>query len=299
MTLNPASIASIVFVILYFPLFSILSVLIYGYTPDGMRIYSNYPLLAFHVVLRIAAEALRIAFGATGDSNYSLLAAHYTLGVQGYFFLLVACYSFSVSWQPPHSEFLEGDCSGTGRSWPKFGNPFGNSFKLGRRFRPISLIIYVPVVANSTVITGGCKLSNGLSDDPDALLTAKIMSIAGQSVFLAAVCYFLYCWIEAIHETRRQSRTRKTPTMVKILLSVWILLLIRGIYCILSTTVPALSFFNLENYLEGDNTSFVVAEYVLGETIEWVACVLMIVTCLFDNEPDGDQAQIQYPDTEM
>lgn len=79
MALTPASIAAIVFIILHIPLFSVLSVLIFGYTPEGMRAYSNYPLLAFYVIFRFASESVGIAFGATGNSIYALLAAHYTL----------------------------------------------------------------------------------------------------------------------------------------------------------------------------------------------------------------------------
>ena len=106
------------------------------------------------------------------------------------------------------------------------------------------------------------------------------MRTAGQAVFLSINAFLLYCIIDTIKSNRRNSYNGKAvhPTLY-LLLSVWPLLFVRGIYGVLSSILPAFNYFNPGNYgANGLTDSFVISEYIMGTTMEWTSCTLLLLT---------------------
>lgn len=112
------------------------------------------------------------------------------------------------------------------------------------------------------------------------LPTAKIMRTVGQAVFLAINAFLLYCITDAIKSNRRNSYNGKAvhPTLY-LLLAAWPLLFVRGIYGVLSGVLPAFNYFNPDNYgADGLTDSFVISEYIMGTTMEWTSCTVLLLT---------------------
>ena len=106
------------------------------------------------------------------------------------------------------------------------------------------------------------------------------MRIAGQAVFLSINAFLLYCIIDAIKSNRRNSYNGKSvhPTLY-LLLSTWPLLFVRGLYGVLSGVLPAFNYFNPSNYgADGLIDSFLTSEYIMGTTMEWTSCTLLLLT---------------------
>ena len=62
----------------------------------------------------------------------------------------------------------------------------------------------------------------------------------------------------------------------------------RGLYGILSGVLPAFNYFNPDNYgPTGLKDSFLVSEYIMGTTMEWTSCTMLMLTYFTsrDDEP--------------
>lgn len=128
-------------------------------------------------------------------------------------------------------------------------------------------------------MAGGKQDLSSFNANPN-LTAAKSMRTAGQAVFLSINAFLLYCVVDSMKSDRRESASGKRihPTLY-ILLAAWPLLLVRGIYGILSGVVPAFNYFDPTNYTaDGLKDSFVVSEYVMSTTMEWTSCVLLLMT---------------------
>jgi hypothetical protein len=139
-------------------------------------------------------------------------------------------------------------------------------------------------------LTGGSLLSGGFDDVQSFnvnLQTAKAMRTAGQSVFLAINVFLFYCIIDAIRQSRRENRNKGTHPTLLFLLATWPLLFVRGLYGIMSGALPAFNYFNPSNYEDtGLADSFVISEYMMGTTMEWTSCTLLMATYLTSrNDP--------------
>lgn len=106
------------------------------------------------------------------------------------------------------------------------------------------------------------------------------MRVTGQSVFLAINAFLFYCITDTIKFNHRNSHDGKGvhPTLY-LLLAAWPLLFVRGIYGVLSGVVPSFNYFNPDNYgPDGLTDSFVIREYIMGTTMEWTSCTLLLLT---------------------
>jgi hypothetical protein len=122
---------------------------------------------------------------------------------------------------------------------------------------------------------------NSVRDFNANLSTAKAMRTTGQSIFLAINAVLLYCILSTIRQSRRESETptKSTHPTLLILLAIWPLLFVRGLYGVLSGVLPAFNYFNPGNYGEaGLKDAFVVNEYVMGVAMEWSSCALLMAT---------------------
>ena len=128
-------------------------------------------------------------------------------------------------------------------------------------------------------MSGGKQDLSSFNSNPN-LTVAKSLRAVGQAIFLAINAFLLYCIIDSIKSNRRQPTVGKGihPTLY-ILLAAWPLLIVRGIYGVLSAVVPTFNYFNPANYTaDGLKDSFVISEYVMSTTMEWTSCVLLLMT---------------------
>lgn len=160
----------------------------------------------------------------------------------------------------------------------------------------MNIIHNLLIGANTVIIVGGSELSGATQNDNPAQVNAifhraKILRAVGQSIFLSISLFLLYCILDAIRQYRRERSERegrqKTHPTLWILLLVWPLLCVRGIYGILAGVVPAFNYFNPNNYGPvGLINSFVISEYILSTTMEWASCALLMLTFLTSyNDP--------------
>ena len=128
---------------------------------------------------------------------------------------------------------------------------------------------------------------NSVSEFNRNLKTAKAMHAAGQSVFLTINIFLLYCIVDTIHQLCRKNPGRGTHPTLLILLTIWPLLFVRGLYRVMSGVLPTFNYFNPNNYGEiGLTTSFIISEYIMGTTMEWTSCTLLMATYLTSrNDP--------------
>lgn len=159
------------------------------------------------------------------------------------------------------------------------------------------------IVANAIIISGGSILAGGPDDITDSkLATAKAMRTAGQSVFLAINAFLLYCILDSISQSRRENPGRSIHPTLYILLATWPLLFVRGIYGVLAGVLPAFNYFNPDNYEEhGLSNSYITSEYIMGTTMEWTSCALLMATYLTSrNDPKkGDLVELEHKRTEI
>jgi len=96
------------------------------------------------------------------------------------------------------------------------------------------------IAANTLIICGGSLLAGGATNVKQFnanLTTAKDMRLAGQSVFLAINTFLVYCIFDSIRQFRREHPGRPVHPTLYILLATWPLLIVRGLYGILSFRV--------------------------------------------------------------
>ena len=119
------------------------------------------------------------------------------------------------------------------------------------------------------------------------LKTAKAMRAAGQSIFLSINIFLLYCILDTIRQSRRENPSKGTHPTLLLLLAAWPLLFVRGLYGVMSGVLPAFNYFNPGNYgATGLLDSFVISEYIMGTTMEWASCTLLMLTYLTSlNDP--------------
>jgi hypothetical protein len=139
-------------------------------------------------------------------------------------------------------------------------------------------------VADSFFILGGSLLAgaqNSIQEFNSNMVTAKAMRTAGQGVFLTINVFLVYCIIDTIRQSRREIPDKGTHPTLLLLLATWPLLFVRGLYGVMSAVLPAFNYFNPNNYGEtGLLDSFVISEYIMGTTMEWTSCTLLMATYL-------------------
>ena len=132
-----------------------------------------------------------------------------------------------------------------------------------------------------------------MKDFNSNLLTAKIMRTVGQSVFLSINVFLLYCILDTIRQSRLEKPNKRTHPTLYILLAIWPCLFIRGLYGILSGVLPAFNYFNPDNYGEnGLKDSFLASEYIMGTTMEWLSCTLLMMTYITSRN-DAKNAELE------
>jgi hypothetical protein len=216
---------------------------------------------------------------------------HFDRGAEGYFTLVLCAYRFLISWQYcntlQHNSWLE----------PKHppGTPLFKKFLASmslfkKPYQPMTIMHYLLIGANAIIISGGSLLAGGQQYFVQNYKKARDMRVAGQAIFLSINVFLLYCIFDAMIQFKRE-RGGAIHRTLHLLLAAWPLLFVRGVYGILSSIVPAFNYFNPSNYDEsGFTVSFVVSEYILSTTMEWLSCALLMLTYVTSlNDPkEGD-----------
>ena len=111
------------------------------------------------------------------------------------------------------------------------------------------------------------------------LPAAKWQRTAGQAVLLIVNIFLLYCIVETIRQSHRENPRKRPHPILLLLLATCPLLLVRGVYGVMSGVLPAFNYFNPDNYGEsGMTSSFVISEYIMGTATEWISCTLLMLT---------------------
>lgn len=236
-------------------------------------------LLIFGLV-RMGAQICGVAFASLGIEHTDLLVAYLVLGAEGYFLLI---YTLLVSVKQEYESKI-------GRFF--FNEPILKRIKqcplrrgLKRAYEIFSyfLAFYILLIAaNGMVIGGGTMMSSASELDPDGseyksrLNTSRILRGTGQSLFLALTVLVVLI----VTSCYKYARMRNRITIVLILACPF--LIVRGIYGVLSIFVPSIDYFNFSNYSErGMSNKFLVAEYCMSTTMEYVAASLLLLSqCL-------------------
>ena len=165
-----------------------------------------------------------------------------------------------------------------------------NAIIITGEHRSHSIIFVFKYIYHSFFNIGGSLLAGGANSAKDFnsnLLTAKIMRTVGQSVFLSINIFLLYCIVDTISQARLENPNKRTHPTLLILLAIWPCLFVRGLYGVMSGVLPAFNYFNPDNYGDkGLKDSFLASEYVMGTTMEWVSCTMLMLTYITSrNDP--------------
>jgi hypothetical protein len=156
------------------------------------------------------------------------------------------------------------------------------------------------IVSYHLSILGGTSVDPGTAgggtvQQPNRNLpAAKGQRTAGIALLLIINICLLYCLIETTRQSRHENPRKRTHPTLLLLLATCSLLLVRGVYGVMSGFLPAFNYFNSGNYRESGMTiSFVISEYILGTATEWSSCTLLMLTYFtWDIDPEMDDLEL-------
>jgi hypothetical protein len=122
----------------------------------------------------------------------------------------------------------------------------------------------------------------------------KALRTAGQAGLLTVNILFACCIVNTTRQSRRENPGKRTHPTLLLLLATCPLLLVRGVYGVMSGVLPAFNYFNPDNYGEsGMTSSFVISEYIMGTATEWISCTLLMLTYFTSlNDPEVDDLEL-------
>jgi hypothetical protein len=156
------------------------------------------------------------------------------------------------------------------------------------------------IVSYHLSIIGGTSVNPGTADSgtnqqPNRNIpAAKWQCVVGQALMLVVNIFLLYCVVETIRQSHRENPGKRTHPILLLLLATCPLLLVRGVYGVMSGVLPAFNYFNPDNYGEsGMTSSFVISEYIMGTATEWISCTLLMLTYFMSvNDPEVDDLEL-------
>jgi len=158
----------------------------------------------------------------------------------------------------------------------------------------MAIIHNLLIGANAIIVAGGSLVAGGHNSVLEFranLTKEKAMRTTGQGIFLLINIYLLHCILDTIRNYKREHPDRRVHPTLYILLAVWPLLFVRGVYGVLSAVITDFNYFAPSNYTPyGLTDSFVISEYVLSTTMEWTSCALLMTTYYTSrgDPPKGD-----------
>jgi hypothetical protein len=295
MGLSSDASAALVFLILYAILFALL---LLGFLTGRLKLRSPFGGILYYIAIRLSSQGVGLAFGVVGSANIGLLVAYFILGAEGYLSLVMCTHWLVLSWQR-HSS--------TPELWlkPRFvpGTPwykrFISAFTIvdsNNRLTPVGHMLQT--AAHSLIMTGGTMVNTELQSNRN-VPAAKGLRTAGQAVSLTINIVVIYCILNAIRKSRRASHDKRTHPTLLVLSAACPLLLIRGVYGVMTGILPAFNYYNPHNYgNSGFVRSFVISEYIMGPATEWAACALLMLTYFTGLKDPGSADSEMSPLTE-
>lgn len=268
-----AGAAASVYLALYTMLCCLCSYVVYK---KGLK--STYTILIIFCLIRMGAQLCAVAFSKLGYEKYEWLVAYLVLGAEGYFTLILASFyfmsyaeliTFGRSTLRPTKEQIERECTTEKQK------------RYAKWFSPAAQFHFWMIPANALVIAGGTQLSGTEPTDADykdKYNTSKGIRSAGQAMFLGLLIYVgcVNLWLIFKKHVRIYI---SVATLIA-----WFPLFIRGIFGLLSCFVDDLNYFDFSNYTAtGMTRKFIVCEYVLGTTMEFIGALLLVSTYFIKN----------------
>lgn len=268
-----AAAAALVFLVLY--TFYTIAAISNSFRIGWKTVYS---FLVFYGLVRFGSQLCGVVFSAVGLDHYQWLIAYLILGAQGYFTLVYCGFHFIVkgqrdkygySWLDPtkeqQREILDSPSS-------SMFHVLTAKYPIWRSFKMLLIAANVLVIYGGSSTAG--KSIDELNADPDLKSTAKICRTVGQAFFLVltfvviGVSYYSYLIEKVQNSYPLKSVMFASPFLI-----------VRGIFGIISIFIPDMDYYSTQNYTaNGLNAKFVVYEYVLGTTMEFIAGSLFIAS---------------------
>lgn len=267
---EPSGIAASIFLALYtvYMAFTIAIVLKKG-------IKSVYSMLLLFGIFRVVGQMSAVIFAKLGYEHWQWLIVYLVFSAEGYFVLVLATFRFltiaqkrryGTSWIRPTAEEKAKRKAQATSLWQRYlACSLSTSFHM------------VLIPANALVVAGGSMLAgidpDQLSKEHSKVTTSKGLRTSGQAIFLVetfvTVILLLYCMIK--------ENVRDHTTYLISIASPF--LLVRGIVGVLSIYIRQMNYYDMRNYTsEGLSLSFVIYEYTLTATMEFI-----VATCLIAN----------------
>ncbi|KAJ8509557.1 hypothetical protein ONZ45_g8296 [Pleurotus djamor] len=199
-----AATLSILYLVLYAFLFG---VLIFLFATGKVSLKSRYGTIGFHVLLRLAAQSVGLAFALIGYANVGLLVAYFVLGAEGYFTLVLCAYRFVIAWHESH--FVSGHSwlERKQEVWLGWWHATVESFKCYSRgwgIQWMGIIHWLLVTGNGLIVAGGNIVSGGDTDE-STIKISNIMRTLGQALFLGINIVLLGIVYFTIRQANREN----------------------------------------------------------------------------------------------
>lgn len=250
---------------------------------EGWRtIYTFF--LAFGV-FRLAGQLSGVAFASLGIDHWQWLIAYLVFSAEGYFVLILCTlYLTCKAQQEVH-----------GTSWikPTKGEVKIRQSKCTNRWKKrLAWFTYARVFhlllipANAIIIAGGTMLTSVNPQDINTsskVHTSKALRTAGQAIFLLQTAIAISAAVfGAMFENLWHTVSIKAVFLAAPFVTV------RGIFGVMSIYIKSMNYFDIGNYSKDGLTSkFVIYEYVLATTMEFIAGVIYVGTYYLERAKRG------------
>ncbi|RCK59624.1 hypothetical protein Cantr_07645 [Candida viswanathii] len=268
-----SGIAASIFLVLFVIYTSFAASIVYE---NGFK--SIYTSLLLFGIFRVCGQFCGIAFAALGYDHYQWLVAYLVFSAEGHFTLILASFHLIAnaqvaatggSWVRPTPEQRREMKANAGTLWEKF-----NAY-----FPPSTVFHMLLIPANALIVSGGTIMLGQLPGNynPQTVAASEGLRTAGQVIFLSQTCVsiglaFYVHFKEGIRHCNLYSVFLVSPFIT-----------VRGIFGVLSIYIVAMNHFDVVNYTtNGTHARFVVYEYVLSTTMEYITGCIYISNYYFD-----------------
>ncbi|RLV82844.1 hypothetical protein JA9_003697 [Meyerozyma sp. JA9] len=265
---KPSGIAASIFLALYTIYLAFTLAIVFK---KGIK--SVYTMLLLFGVFRVVGQMSAVVFAKLGYEHWQWLIVYLVFSAEGYFILVLATFRFltiaqkrrhGTSWIRPTPEERAKRKARATSLWQRYC-----SCSLSASFH----MVLIP--ANALVVAGGSMLAgidaSQLAKEQSKVAASKGLRTSGQAIFLAetfvTVILLVYCMVK--------EDVRDHTTYLLCLASPF--LLVRGIAGVLAIYIRQMNYYDMRNYTaEGLSSSFVVYEYTLTATMEFIVAVFLI-----------------------
>lgn len=264
----PSGIAASIFLALYTIYFAFTLAIV---IKKGIK--SVYSMLLLFGVFRVVGQMSAVIFAKLGAKHWQWLIVYLVFSAEGYFVLVLTTFRFltiaqkrrhGTSWIRPTDEEMAKRRAGVTSLWGRY-----KTCSLSKNFHSVL------IPANAFLVAGGSMLAgidvNQIDKEHNKISASKGLRTAGQAIFLAetfvTVWLLLYCMIK--------EDVRDHTTYLIALASPF--LIVRGVAGVLAIYIKQMNYYDMRNYTsEGLSPKFVVYEYTLTATMEFVAATILI-----------------------